>query len=96
MEIEIYNIRKEFQPFISEIEIGLECVTVWLKKGFVYSVTSASCSTWNFSDYHDETDLIDNIDDCLHYELTQITEDCWQEGRHFTDKDIVDLNPAKI
>ena len=96
MKIAIENIKKEFQPFISEIEIGLECVTVWLKKGFVYSVTSASCSTWSFSDYRDESDLIDNIDDCLHFELIQITDDCWQEGQHFTDNDIIDHNPAKI
>jgi hypothetical protein len=96
MEIAIENIRKEFQPFISEIKIGLECVTVWLKKGFVYSVTSASCSTWTFSDYQDEQELIECIDDCLHCELVQITNECWEKGQHFTDQDVVNHNPAKI
>ena len=96
MEITIENIKKEFQPFIFEIEIGLSCITVWLNKGYVYSVTSASCSTWDFSDYNDQKDLISNIDDCLHCELIQITDDCWQKGQHFTDNDIIDHNPAKV
>lgn len=96
MQITIENIKKEFQPFISEIEIGLSCLTVWLNKGYVYSVTSASCSTWHFSDYNDQEDLISNIDDCLHCELIQITEDCWQKGQHFTDNDVIDHNPAKV
>lgn len=96
MYIEIDNISENFRPFISEIEIGYECLTVWLKTGFVYSVTSASCSTWIFSDYQDEQELIESIDDCLHCELTQITDECWEKGQHFTDQDVVNHNPANV
>lgn len=96
MDIQIQNIDPKFRPFISEIEVGFECVTVWLKRGFVYSVTSASCSTWNFSDYRDEDDLIDNISGCLDNELIEITSDCWEKGQHFTQQDIINWNPASL
>ena len=96
MYLDIDSIRKEFRPFISEVECGHDFVTVWLRDAYVFADTSASISSWYLDDYENLLEMIGVINTCIADELIEIQHDVWIKGAHHHPDEIVNHNPANI
>ena len=69
---------------IKQIDNELEGIGVWLKRPFIFSVSEASFTFFNYADFEDDKhphlSALISLNDCIENEAEKISNKRWDNG----------------